>query len=251
MRLSAVVLAKNEEKNIQRALNSLSFCSETIVVDDFSADKTVNLSEKAGARIFKRRLKGDFSSQRNFGLRKSRGDWVLFLDADEVVSPELAVEINKVINRKSEKGAYYIKRRDYWWGRELKHGEVSKVRNKGLVRLVRRSSGKWVSPVHESFQTLFQEGFLGEYIDHFPHQSVTDFLREINNYTTLRAKELHRQGEKVSPLEIIFFPFGKFLSTYFLKLGFLDGAAGFTYCLLMSFHSFLVRAKLYQYQNID
>ncbi|MBI2049805.1 glycosyltransferase family 2 protein [Candidatus Roizmanbacteria bacterium] len=251
MKITAVVLTKNEEKNIVRTLNSISFCEEIIVIDDFSNDKTVELAKKNNAKIYERRLNNDFSSQRNFGLERSRGEWVLFLDADEEVSPGLAVEIENSIKAKPEKSAYYIKRRDYWWGRELKYGEVSIIRKKGLIRLARKSSGKWFHPVHEIFQTSSPVGKLNGFINHYPHPTVKDFLRDINYYSTLRAKELLKQGKKMSLVEIISYPLGKFIANYIFKLGFIDGPAGFIYSFMMSFHSFLVRAKLYQYMKVD
>ena len=251
MKITAVSLTKNEEKNIARALESLNFCDEVIVVDDFSSDKTIDLAKSRKAAIYKRKLNNNFAGQRNFGLSKSRGEWVLFLDADEEVTSELVVEIKNIIKEKSEKSAYYIKRRDYWWGRELKYGEVRYVRNNGLVRLIKKSSGEWVHPVHEVFQTSSPVGKLSGFINHYPHPTVRDFLGDINYYSTLRAKELLKQGKKMSLVEVILYPLGKFISNYMFKLGFIDGPAGFVYSFMMSFHSFLVRAKLYQYRKLS
>lgn len=258
MRLSVVVLTKNEEKNIERALNSLKFCDEIIVVDDFSTDKTVEIAKNldlksknhnAKLKIYTRELGGNFAAQRNFGLEKSRGDWVLFIDADEVVTDALAREI-KNRSKSKENSSYYIKRRDYFWGREARYGEVLGVRSKGLIRLVSKNSGRWSSPVHEVFIATGDVGRLNAYLEHYPHQTIKEFLQDINFYSTLRAKELKQNGKKVGISEIIFWPLGKFLSNYFLKLGFLDGPVGFVYAFMMSFHSFLVRTKLFQYTKL-
>ncbi len=251
MNLSCIILTKNEEKNIDRALKSVSFCDEVLVIDDFSEDKTLQLAERYGAKIFKRNLNNNFSRQRNFALEKSRGKWVLFIDADEEVTPELAGEIKKIINKKSEFSSYYIKRRDYWWGRQLKYGEIKNVNSRGLIRLMQKKYGKWVHSVHEVFQTSEASGRLNAYLNHYPHQNLTEFLHDINFYSTVKAKELLKKGKHIGILEILTYPFGKFVSNYFIRLGFLDGPAGFAYAFLMSFHSFLVRAKLYQYRKID
>ena len=251
MKLSAVILTKNEEHSIQQAIESLIFCDEIIVIDDFSDDKTLDIVNKYNCKVYKKAIDSDFGAQRNFGIEKSKNEWVLFLDADEVVTNELANEIQTAISENTDKIAYYIKRRDYWWGRELKYGEIQKVRNRGLIRLIKKGSGSWKGKVHEEFMTTNPVGHLDSYINHFPHPKVADFLREVNFYSTIRAKELQNKDKKGSILEILFIPPSKFYFNYILRLGFLDGPAGFAYAFIMSFHSFLVRAKLYQYTRID
>ena len=275
MKLTAIILTKNEEKNIERCLRSVDFCDEVIIVDDFSEDKTIYRIKKIfnpeGSRnpqdfqIFKRKLNGNFSNQRNFAMKKAKNEWVLFVDADEEVSDELKGETQKVIgnqlsvfsknkkpttDNRQQITAFRLKRRDFFWGRELKYGEIKKNRQVGLIRLIRKKSGIWLGHVHEEFRTNKTVGQLKSYLNHYPHQSVRDFLNDVNFYSSLRAKELYHQGRKTSIHEIIFYPLGKFLLTYIIKLGFLDGPAGFAYSFFMSFHSFLVRAKLFQYKRI-
>ena len=103
--------------------------------------------------------------------------------------------------------------------------------------------------VHEVFHTAKNIGQLKGFLNHYPHPTLKQFIYDINNYSDIRTTELFNRGIKTNLLEIIFFPFGKFIYNYFFNLGFLDGPAGFTYAFLMSFHSFLVRAKLYQLTN--
>jgi len=261
-----VILTKNEEKNIVRCLESLDFCDEVIAVDDFSEDKTVEKiknqrskvkSNKTNIKIYQRELNGDFAGQRNFAMGKASNEWVLFIDADEEATYELQKEIKKyfIDNDPATGGmtkidAFYLRRRDFFWGRELKWGETVKVRDKGLIRLVKKNSGKWEGNVHEEYKVKSQKSkvkSLNNYLNHYPHQSVREFLQEINFYSSVRAKELFEEGKRTNIFEIIFLPPGKFLLTYFIKLGFLDGPAGFSYAFMMSFHSFLVRSKLYLY----
>lgn len=259
LKLSAVVLTKNEEKNIERCLKSVRFCDEIIVVDDCSKDKTIdevykvkNSIKLKGLKVFQRCLNGDFSQQRNFAMEKARGEWILFIDGDEEISDKLQKEIVKVIYHKfqivnsKQVKAYYIKRRDFFWGREVKHGEAGSVK---LIRLVRKNSGRWEGKVHEKFKVqdsrLSEVGSFNHHLYHYPHPTVKEFLREVNFYSSLRAEELYTQGEKTNLFEIVFYPTAKFFVNYFLKLGFLDGPVGFVYAFMMSFHSFLVRAKLY------
>jgi len=248
MKLTAVVLTKNEEKNIERCLSSLIFCDEVIVVDDFSEDKTIEIVHKfdKNIKVIQRKLNNDFAGQRNFGLTKSRNEWILFADADEVVTNELKSEIK---NLNFQKESYSIKRRDYFWNQELKYGEIKKVRDQGIVRLVKKSSGTWMGDVHEVFHTSKITGKLNSFLDHHPHPTLKEFINDVNRYSDIRSQELFDRGAKTNILDIIFFPSGKFIYNYIFNLGFLDGAAGFTYSFMMSFHSFLVRSKLYQLTN--
>jgi len=248
--LTVVVLTKNSQATIKKCLDSLDFCRQIIVIDDGSTDRTLEIVEAYRLKVYRREL-DFFSNQRDFGMEKAKTDWVLFVDSDEVVSDQLRQSITMVIGREDEKQAYYIKRRDFWWGRELKHGEVNRLRNKGIIRLVKKKAGHWSGEVHEVFKTDFPVGKLAGFLDHYPHQDLAAFIRQINFYSTLRARELEKISRKTNILTIVCFPFFKFIYTYFLKLGFLDGAAGFAYSFMMSFHSFLVRVKLYQYTRLD
>ena len=122
MKLSAVVLAKNAQGTLAHCLKSLSFCSEVIVVDDNSTDNTVVIAKKLGAKVFYRDLDDDFSAQRNFGLKKVRNEWVLFIDADERVSKDLKKEISKALSDVNFNG-YFLRRYEVWLGKKLKYGE--------------------------------------------------------------------------------------------------------------------------------
>ncbi|MBI3619708.1 glycosyltransferase family 2 protein [Candidatus Roizmanbacteria bacterium] len=176
-KLTAVVLSKNEAKNLAGCLKSIDFCGEVIVVDDFSEDNTVEVAKKHNATVVQRRLAADFAAQRNYGMAKASGDWLLFIDADERVSPDLKKEILRVTAAPSSPAnGYFLRRRDYWLGRELKYGETGSARSLGFTRLIKKGKGKWAGRVHEK-----------------------------------------------------------------------HGEAGFIYAFLMSFHSFLVRAKLFQH----
>jgi len=247
MKISAVILTKNEEGNLDRCLKSVSFCDEIVIIDDFSSDKTVEIAKRYKAKVCKRELNNDFSNQRQFAFNKASGEWLLFIDADEEVSLELKKDIKNVLFQGNQKiVAYYIKRRDIWWGRELRYGETQKVRNKGLIRLIKKNHGQWYGLVHEVLKTKEATSCLSGFLNHYPHPTLTEFINDINRYSSLRAKELFSQKKGTNTCQIIFYPFLKFLLNYFIYLGFLDKAPGFVYAFMMSFHSFLVRVKLYQ-----
>ncbi len=263
MNISAVILTKNEEKNIIGCIESLEFCTEIIVIDDHSIDRTLEEIQKLKVKrqnfklkikIIERELKGDFAAQRNFGMKEATGEWILFADADERITDELKNNIIRAVgaDHRSDRAfnAFYIKRRDFWWGKELRHGETAKTRNKGIVRLVKKGSGIFLGDVHEVFYTATAIGTLDGYLNHYPHPTVKDFINSVNTYSSIRAEELYDQGKTANLFQIIFYPLIKFKLNYFLYGGFLDGPAGFAYCFFMSFHSFLVRAKLYQLNRI-
>jgi glycosyltransferase involved in cell wall biosynthesis len=249
--LSVIILTHNSEGHVLRALKSASFSEDVVIIDDNSSDNTQEIAKQAGARVFTRPLQGDFSAQRNFGLAQARHDWVLFLDSDEVITPELQQEITDLLSGKPECKSYAIKRSDSFWGQTLEHGEVAHARSKGIVRLVHKRTGRWKGAVHETFHTDSSVGVLQSLILHYPHPTIKEFLSDINYYSTLRARELVQNGARVSLFHLIAYPWGKFCYTYFFKMGFRDNTSGFVYAFMMSFHSFLVRAKVIQFTDLD
>ncbi len=269
--ISTVVLTKNEEKNIERCIATLAWCDEIIIIDDYSDDDTISriknyesrIKEK-NIKIFKRKLNGDFAAQRNFGLEKASGDWILFVDADEVVTTKLGAEIKQQISdavvipvnepgsTEKEKwipgqarndnrvAGFFLKRKDYFGGNWLNYGETANVR---FLRLGRKEMGKWEGRVHEVWKL---EGEFGELINpvlHYPHPTVTEFLKEVNTYTDIVVQCWKEEGRKIKVWEIIVYPAGKFIRNYIIRLGFLDGVAGLIMAIFMSFHSFLARSK--------
>lgn len=242
--ISAVVLVKNQADQLEECLKSLTWCDEIIVIDDESDDNSEEIAKKYGAKIFKHALSGDFSAQRNYALQKTKNEWVLFVDADEVVPKELAEEIYQQTSQfLTSVNGFFIKRKDFLWGRKLRFGDAGNTR---ILRMGRREKGKWEGRVHEVWKIIGETATFHHSLIHYPHPTVREFLAEVNSYSTLRAEELAEQQVKVSWIQIIGYPTGKFLFNYLIKLGFLDGTPGMISSLMMSFHSFLVRGKLWQ-----
>ena len=250
MKLSAVILTLNEEKNIERSIRSCIFANEIIILDDFSTDRTLEIAKNHKVTIIQRKLNDNYSNQRNYGLKEAKGDWIIYLDADEEISNDLKKEIQLFLDKENDFKVAYIKRRDFWWGKVLKHGEVRKVYTKGLTRLIKKNSGLWKGQVHEEFVFNGLSTTLDNYINHYPHPTIKEFIESINKYSSLRSEELYRLNKKTNILDISFTPFFKFINNYIFKLGFLDGIRGFIYSFLMSFHSFLVRTKLYRLNKL-
>ena len=239
--ISVVVLTKNEEKNIKDCLKTLKWCDEIVVIDDYSEDRTTKIATKLGAEVYQHHLNDNFASQRNFALKKAKNKWILFVDADERVTPKLAAEIRGVIKEGKFVG-FYLRRQDSIWEKQLNHGETANVH---LLRLGQKGAEEWQRRVHETWEIKGRVGELKNPLLHYPHPTMTEFLNQINFHSTLHAKALYEAGVKPSFFRIIANPLGKFFQNYLGRLGFLDGMPGIFVALMMSFHSFLARAKLY------
>jgi len=244
--ISAVILTKNEEQSIGRCMESVMWCDERIIIDDKSSDKTIEIARKYNATVYSHILNGDFSTQRNFGISKAKYEWILFVDSDEVISDALAYEISNAVGLKDQNlrdfNGFYLKRSDFIWVRQLKHGESGNIK---LLRLGKKGFGKWRGTVHERWVIKKPIGRLVNPILHYPHNTLEEFLREINFYTDIKAEELRNKNIRASFCSIFFYPFGKFIINYIFKKGFVDGMQGLIFAITMSFHSFLVRAKIW------
>jgi glycosyltransferase involved in cell wall biosynthesis len=246
MNISAVVLSKNNEKNIVRCLRSLSFCDEILLIDDYSQDKTCEIAKGLGAKIYKYGLNSNFARQRNFGLEKALGKWVLFLDPDEEISEELKNEIVREISiNDNPYNGFYLKRIDFIGKHVLRHGEIGKVR---LLRLAKRKAGKWVRRVHEEWKIRGKKGVLITPIYHF-HPNMAKYISNINLWSNFHAQANQNEGKRSNLFKIILWPIGKFFVSWILHLGFLDGMPGFVVALIMSFHSFLAWSKLWMMES--
>lgn len=241
--ISVVILIKNEEKNIVDCIETIPEDWEVILVNDNSNDRTVDVAKslKRELSVYTHDLEGSFAAQRNYGLSKVKNKWVLFLDADERLNQKLIDELILKTTQTIFSG-FAVKRVDHMWGKTLRYGEF---KNMWLVRFGMKDCGEWKGSVHEVWKLEGRIGKLQNELDHYPHQTIGEFISEINVYTTLRAEELHRKKVKVRSIDILLYPKAKFIKNYFFKLGFKDGVPGFIVAVLMSLHSFLVRGKLW------
>ncbi len=245
--LSAVVLSKNEGKFLSSCLESLGFCDEIIVIDDFSQDNILGKIRNPKSeirnkiKIYTRKLDGDFAAQRNFGLEKSIGEWVLFIDADEQVPEELQQEILLKIKDENLAG-YFINRRDFLLGKEMKFGEFSK--NK-FLRFGRARQGIWKRRVHEYWDIDGKTSLLKAKLIHQAHPNVASFVASINFFSKLHAQANAEESKDPGLAKIMFFPVFKLVNNYWLLGGWRDGTHGFVGAMLMSFHSFLAWSQLW------
>lgn len=246
--ISAIVLTHNNGKSLSGTLDSLGFCDEIIVIDDNSDDDTRMVAGKYTSKIFKHDLDNNFAGQRNWGLSKAVSDWVLYVDSDEVVSPQLRQEILRTVEKGDghEYAGFYLKRQDFIFGQQLKYGETADVR---LLRLARRTAGSWQRPVHEVWMVKGQLGYLSNPLLHYPHPTIGEFVDDVNRYSTINAAYLVAQGRHIPAWQIVIYPTAKFFRNYLWKQGWRDGTAGMVMAIFMSLHSFLTRSKAYLTQN--
>jgi len=185
MKISAVIVTYNEAANIERCLQSLDFCNEIIIVDSNSTDKTVALAKKYTNKIFLHEFNG-FSDIKNIGIDKAHNDWVLSIDADEVISPALKNTILSIGNRHLKFEGYYIKRNDFFLGKEIKHCGWN---NDYQLRLFKKSTGRFDGRVvHESVKLLGSVGKINEPIYHYSYPDTKTYFNKMNRYTTLQSK---------------------------------------------------------------
>lgn len=244
-KITAVVLTKNESSNIKKCLNALYFCSEILVVDDDSTDDTAEIARKLGARVIVRSLNKDYAAQNNFALAEAKNLWVLFIDADEIVSETLANEIRGAVKNTTFQ-CYRLKRSDFIWGKRLEHGEAGSF---SAIRLIKKGSGKWKRRVHQYFEPDGDVGWFNTPIDHYPHQNLREFVISVDRWSSWHALANSEEGKKSDIFKVVFYPLAHFANNYFFKLGFLDGMPGFVFASVMAFHSFLSWSKLYLMQR--
>jgi glycosyltransferase involved in cell wall biosynthesis len=238
--LSLVVVAHDAGKELADCLASGAFAAEAIVVDSGSRDDTVEIARRFGARVIVQPWLG-YGPQKNFAVAHATHDWVLCLDVDERVSPELERSIRAAL-REPRHEAYAMARRNRFLGRWLAHGEGYPDWN---VRLFDRRRAKWSEDVvHEHVVADGTVGCLDGDLLHASAESLDRYIAKQNRYTTLQAEAMHARGERFSPLRLVLSPLARFLRFYLLRAGFLDGSAGLVHIAIGSFASFCKYAKL-------
>lgn len=240
--LSVVIIAYNEESNIERCLKSLPASAEIIVLDSQSQDRTAEIAHAYGARVEQRAF-SNFAEQKNAALAFAQRSWILAIDADEELSPELRDKIPSLL-QDSSAFAYRLDRRLVFMGRRMHFG---KTRDRPL-RLFRRGSGQYQGAIHEEF--ILKSGevrFLrGAVLWHYSYKNLSDYFQRFNRYTTAIAEQHAQKGKGVPMLSHVLRPWIEFFSRYILRLGFLDGYPGYTYALISSLYAYVKYAKLYE-----
>jgi glycosyltransferase involved in cell wall biosynthesis len=240
--LSLVVITRDAAGSLADCLASAAFASDVVVVDSGSRDDTVEIARRFGARVIVEQWRG-YGPQKIFAVAAAANDWVLCLDADERVTPELERAIRAAFAAGAPTaGAYAMARRNRFLGRWLAHGEGYPD---WKLRLFDRRQARWSDDaVHERVIADVPVVRLDGDLLHASAESIEDYVSKQNRYTTLQAEAMHSRGEHAGFTQLALSPAARFLRFYVLKLGFLDGAAGFAHIAIGAFASFLKYAKL-------
>jgi len=270
VRLSVTIITKNEAAHIVDCIRSVAFADEVIVLDSGSTDDTCALAEQAGAKVFQSTDWPGFGPQKNRALDYAQGDWVLSLDADERISPELAQQIVQVVRRDAQPtadqaaapttemaqggahsaaavGAYELSRLSCYGGRWMRH---SGWHPDFVLRLFRRTQGRFSDDlVHESVQYQGPVGRLEGVIYHYPYDSLSTHIKKQDHYSTAAAQSLYARGRKISVLGIVLKMFWTFVRVYIIRRGFLDGKQGLILAMMAATGNMYRYSKLWFLQR--
>lgn len=250
-KLSVVVSAYNEEKNIRECLESVKdFADEIIVVDNNSQDKTSEIAEKFTKKVFKQENNPQkIDLQKNFGFEKASGDWILSLDADEHVPEELADEIKLVLNEEFNLSGFWIPRKNIIFGKWIKSDMWWPDYQ---LRLFKKGKGRFgKNSVHAALTLEGETEKLTNFILHENYTSVFQYVEKLNNYTSIEAENLVSDGYRFNWLDAIRFPVDDFVKTFFLQKGFGDGLHGLVLSFLQAFYTEVVFAKLWEKHKFE
>ena len=241
--LSVVIVTRNEEERIRACLEAVAWADEVIVVDAESEDKTASIARELTDHVIVRPWPG-YAAQKNFGLDLAQGAWILSLDADEIVSPALRADIERVTAADGPVDGYAVPRRNIFWGRWIRHGGLYPD---WQVRLFRRGRGRFgARAVHESVQVDGDVRRLTGHLEHRSYRDVSDFLARADRYSTLAAEDVIAQGRRVHVWDFVLRPLGRFLGMYVLERGFLDGRRGFLLAALYAYYVLIRCAKVWE-----
>jgi len=241
MKITTAIIAKSEKID-KLVLDAVSFSDEIIIVVD---SPVKNLRVTGETRHCFRPLADDYASQRNFALKNAQNDWVLFIDDDEYAGTELAREIQE-LDPKTPNSGFLMRRTDVCFHQPLLHGETG---NTKLLRLGKRTAGKFVRPVHETWEINGKIGELLSPLYHIKDNFVSEFIGRMSFYCPIDADALVKENKPFSYWRLFIYPKAKFIQNYFGKFGFLDGIVGLFFAYLMSVQSLTVRVFQWTKRN--
>lgn len=242
-KLTTVIITFNEEANIERCLKAvLPISDEIIVIDSFSRDNTVDICKKFNVKVVQKQWEG-YSAAKNYASEIAENEWILSVDADEVVSPPLALAISNILKNPVYK-VYKILRLNNYCGRWIKYGGWHKEFRK---RLYNKSYVKWNdNEVHEDIEVKenLPVGKIDENLLHYSYRSISEHRVKTEKYATLSAREMFRKGKKPSYFKLLFSPAFKFIKDYIFRCGFMDGYYGYIIARENAFYTMQKYSKL-------
>ncbi len=243
--VSIAIVTKNEEDNIEAALKSVADAAEIVIIDSFSTDRTLEICKKYTEKVYQQEWQG-FARQKQAAVDYAECPWVMILDADERVTPELKAEIVQAISEENHNG-FYVPRENYFLGKWIRHSGWSPD---NTLRLFRKDKGK-LEPreVHEKVVVEGSVNYLKNPLKHYTYKSISDFVERMQRYSTLAAKEKFKTSGRAGIFSFTIRPVATFFKMYVLRQGFLDGIHGLVLALLYSCYTFLKYAKTWEQQK--
>ncbi len=252
--ISLCILARNEADNLKSCLkNAGGIVDEILLLDTGSTDNTAETARKLGAEVFEFDWDNDFASARNFLLNKAKGEWILWIDADEHYPPELIIEITESIRNRSEYAGFYFPRKNHYFGRWLKYGRNYPDYQMKLFRV--SASEGYKNRVHEKVRLNGKTGRLKNACEHHPYPNIKSYFKKFDEYTTLEAKKLLENGEQISFMNglkwLYVKPVIRFFKRYIVYGGFLNGLPGL-FAAMFDSAGFIVRYfKLWEMKSAE
>jgi glycosyltransferase involved in cell wall biosynthesis len=248
-KLSAIVTSFNEEVNIRECLDSLGFADEVLLVDSFSTDRTLDIARQIpGVRVLQREYFGS-AAQKNWAMDQTSNPWILIVDADERVTPELAREIVDLLDTGPSADYYSIRRRNLFLDRLIRHSGWSTDK---VVRLVRRGAARYPKRrVHADIRPEGPAPVLQHSLLHYTFRSLGQYLEKLHRYAEWGAADAYRKGKKPGAVQLFLRPVWRFVRMYVFQAGFLDGRHGLVLCTLQAYGVFLKWAKLWEWRRFE
>jgi glycosyltransferase involved in cell wall biosynthesis len=242
-KLTAIIPTKNEERNIEAVLQSVSFADEIMVVDSYSTDKTLELAKKYTNFILQREYQYS-ASQKNWAIPQASHEWILLVDSDEQITPELQHEIMDLIKKGTDNVAFWIYRRNHFMGKRIRYSGWQGDR---VIRLFKRDHCKYEDKfVHAEIMANGRVGTLKNRMLHFTYTDLKTYLAKMDRYTTWSALDKNKRTKKVTFFHLGIKPCYRFFTHYILRLGILDGKEGFIISVLSAYSVFLRYLKIFR-----
>ena len=248
MNVSVIVIAKNEIEMIANCLDSVAWADEIVVIDHASTDTTAELARKQGAVVKKAPESSSFAELRELGRSVAKSDWLLYIDADEGVTPRLMVEIRKITSNESALDAYSIKRNNIHYGKWLQHGGWN---NDKVVRLFKASALLgWKGTIHEHAEVEGEVGSIEEPLAHLTHRNLWDGIKKSEQWTKHEAQLfLEANHPSISSLRLIKIVMQDFFIRFFIKKAWKDGTEGTIEAIVQTINRFFVYQQLWEMQR--
>ncbi|MBI3307221.1 MAG: glycosyltransferase family 2 protein [Candidatus Omnitrophica bacterium] len=235
MKISVAIITLNEERNIADCLETVRWADEIVLVDSGSTDRTLEIASQFTHHVYEESFK-NFASQKNAALKRVRGEWIFFIDADERISAALAERLRQIAVDSKLDTVYAVKRLTYFFGHQLKH---SGCQDDYPIRFFPAKAAHFEQPVHEEIVTKLPVRKLEEPLIHYSTKDRQHYQQKLDLYIPLEHQTMKLRRRSVNFLEVLIRPVLKFIFLYFIKLGIFDGVPGFQYAALSSYYDFL------------